>query len=136
MNNTQTFPGRFENLEDISQMVGKAAENAGLDDSGVYAIQLAVDEACTNIIEHAYGGEGRGQIDVTTKVTPTSIVIQLRDFGRPFDPASIPVPQTNLPLEEIQPRGIGLFLIRKMMDEIKFEFTSENGNILTMIKKK
>ncbi len=109
MNITQTFPGKFENLEGISQMVGKAAENAGLDNSGVYAVQLAVDEACTNIIEHAYGGEDRGQIDVTTKVTSSSLVIQLRDFGYPFDPKSIPVPQTNLPLEEIQPRGIGLY---------------------------
>ncbi len=136
MNKTNTFPGKFENLEDISQMVGQAAEHAGLDDSGVYAVQLAVDEACTNIIEHAYGGEGRGLIDVTTEVTPTSLVVQLRDFGRPFDPASIPVPQTNLPLEEIQPRGIGLFLIRKMMDEINFEFSEDQGNILTMIKNK
>ncbi len=136
MNQTQTFPGKFENLEDISQMVGQAAESAGLDDSGVYAVQLAVDEACTNIIEHAYGGEGYGQIDVSTQVTPTCLVVQLRDFGRPFDPALIPIPQTNLPLEEIQPRGIGLYLIRKMMDEIKFEFTADRGNILTMIKNK
>jgi serine/threonine-protein kinase RsbW len=136
MNLTQSFPGKFEHLEDISQMVGQAAEKAGLDDSGVYAVQLAVDEACTNIIEHAYGGEGLGLIDVTTHVKPTCLIVQLRDFGRPFDPASIPVPQTNLPLEEIQPRGIGLYLIRKMMDEIKFEFTTDRGNILTMVKNK
>jgi serine/threonine-protein kinase RsbW len=134
MNTTQTFPGKFDSLEDISRLVGQAAENAGLDDAGVYAVQLAVDEACTNIIEHAYGGEDRGLIDITTNVTPTCLVIQLRDFGCTFDPESIPIPQTNLPLEEIQPRGIGLFLIRKMMDGIKFEFSPDHGNTLTMVK--
>ena len=133
---TATFKGTFQNLAKIGDFVGKAAEEAGLDETGIYAVQLAVDEACTNIIEHAYGGEGIGDIDITPIPSDNGLTVILRDSGRPFDPESIPIPMTNLPLEEIQPRGVGLYLMRRMMDEVKFNFSHESGNVLTMVKRK
>jgi len=133
---TETFVGTFKNLEKISDFVTKAAEDAGLDDSGVYAVQLAVDEACANIIEHAYGGEGLGAINITTKNDPDRLVIILKDKGQPFDPSLIPAPKMNLPLEEISPRGLGVYLMNRMMDEVNFDFTETDGNTLTMVKRK
>jgi serine/threonine-protein kinase RsbW len=133
---TTSFPGRFANLEPIGNWIGKAAEQAGLDGSAVYAVQLAVDEACTNIIEHAYGGEDKGNIDLSTDVTESAFTIILRDHGKPFNPDLIPMPKTNLPLDEIQPRGLGLYLMRRMMDEVQFQFSSDQGNILRMVKHK
>lgn len=130
----KSFAGKFINLEQIGDFIGLTAENAGLDETAVYAVQLAVDEACTNIIEHAYGGESLGEISISTEVTANRFIVEILDHGQPFDPDSIPVPKTNVPLEEIQPRGVGLFLMRKMMDEVRFSFEPSLGNTLTMVK--
>lgn len=134
--NTTNFLGFYHNLSSIGNFVGNAAQEAGLDETGVYAVQLAVDEACTNIIEHAYGGEGVGTIGITTIVSDDGLTVILRDTGKSFNPDSVPIPVTNLPLEEIQPRGIGLYLMRKMMDDIQFNFSEIDGNVLTMVKRR
>ena len=62
---TAKFSGRFESLADIRKFVFQAASNAGFDEKEIYAVELAVDEACSNIIEHAYEGEGKGDIICT-----------------------------------------------------------------------
>jgi len=131
---TIIFPGRFENLDRIREFVVQAAMQAGFDEAATYAVELSVDEACTNIIEHAYGGEGKGDIDCSVEITDQEFIVILRDQGSPFDPSKVPVPNHNVPLEELKPRGVGLFLIRKMMDEVQFEFTPDRGNILTLKK--
>ncbi len=131
---TVVFPGCFESLEKISDLVVRAATKAGLDDRAVYAVQLAVDEACTNIIEHAYGGEGKGNIECSIQVCRGEIKIILRDHGLPFDPKKVRKPKTHVPLEDLEPRGLGIFFMRNMMDEVQFEFCSD-VNILTMVKR-
>lgn len=130
------FPGRFDSLPRISEFVVGAAGTAGLSDEAVYAVEMAVDEACTNIIEHAYGGEGRGDIECTCQIKHGKLTITLRDHGYPFDPSSVPEPDVNAALEERQEGGLGLYLIQKLMDEVQFEFTSDSGNVLTMVKGK
>lgn len=131
---TRKFPGRFESLVPISNFVAQAAEQAGFDDRGIYAVRLAVDEACSNIIEHGYGGEDRGSIKCTYEVLADGIKITLQDQGIAFDPAAIPDPDFNVALEDLAPRGAGLFLIRQIMDEIQFAFDSQRGNTLVMVK--
>jgi serine/threonine-protein kinase RsbW len=133
---TARFPGYYENLDRIRTFVAEAAEYAELDDKAAYAVQSAVDEACTNIIEHAYGGEGPGEIICTCIDTGDGLKIILQDFGKPFDPDTVPGPKVNVPLEDIKIGGLGLFFIRKLMDEVKFEFTPNQGNILTLFKRK
>lgn len=99
-------------------------------------VETAVDEACSNIIEHAYGGEGIGDIEITYQINAKCLTIILRDFGKPFDPSKIPEPQLTAPLEKRKSHGLGLFFIRKMMDEVHFDFSNETGNVLTMVKRK
>ncbi|MBL6983646.1 MAG: ATP-binding protein, partial [Anaerolineales bacterium] len=101
----------------------------------VYSVQLAVDEACTNIIEHGYGGEGRGDIVCSCDPTEEGILIVIKDWGQHFSPDEIAEPDFDVPLEKLQSRGAGLFLMRKVMDEIDFKFDAE-GNTLTMKKRK
>ena len=132
---TEIFPGRFESLPKIRDFIVNAAIKAGLNEPDVYAVELAVDEACSNIIEHAYGGEGVGDIQCTCKVSDNNLTIILKDHGRSFKPESVPEPNFNAPLEDLKPGGAGLYLMRKMMDEIQFEFTSDNGNVLVMVKR-
>ena len=133
---TRVFPGRFDMLEEIGVLIVQTAKDAGFNSNDCYAMQLAVDEACTNIIEHGYGGEDKGKIECSCDMINDKFTIVLRDWGRSFSPENVPDPNFNVPLEELQSRGAGLFLIYKIMDEVHFEFETPNGNTLTMVKKK
>ena len=133
---TVNFPGRFESLAGIRKFVFQAASEAGFDEKEIYAVELAVDEACSNIIEHAYGGEDKGEIECTCNDTNDGLEIIIRDDGRPFDPKLIPSPNFSVELNELKPRGAGLFLIRNMMDDVDFVFSETTGNVLRMVKRK
>jgi len=133
---TRSFPGRYTSLAEISEFVAKTAQDAGLDSKGVYAVKLAVDEACTNIIEHSYGGEGPGKIECSCDFDSNALTIHLRDWGKAFDPNLVPEPNFDIPLEHLEPRGAGLFFMRKLMDEVRFKFQEHKGNLLVMVKKK
>lgn len=135
---TLTFPGRFESLAVISEFVTNAARSAGLDACAVDAVQLAVDEACSNIIEHAYGGEGRGDIECTCRVNDDGLTVILRDHGRPFDPSLVPEPDPypSLDDETCTGGGLGLYFMRQLMDEVCFDFAPDSGNVVTMVKRK
>ena len=132
---THTFPGQFGSLAAICEFVTRAAEAADLDARAVYAVQMAVDEACTNIIEYAYGGEGRGDIECTCQTNDDGLSIILRDQGSPFDPECIPEPDRDATIQECKIGGLGLYFMRQLMDKVNFEFT-DSGNILTMVKHK
>jgi serine/threonine-protein kinase RsbW len=131
-----TFPGRFDSLAAISQFVGGAAEAASFDEREVYQVQLAVDEASTNIIEHAYGGEGRGDIEITCRIDDEGLTVILRDSGSPFEPNGVSSPNLGSNLADRDLGGLGLYFMRQLMDEVHFEFTPHSGNVLTMVKRK
>ena len=131
---TAIFPGRFDSLEKISTLVIQAATKAGFDEMAVYSIQTAVDEACSNIIDHAYGGESNRPIECTCEDNADSFKVVLRDFGKSFQPDSVPNPDLESDLEERKERGLGLYFMRQLMDDVEFKFSPKHGNILTMIK--
>lgn len=131
-----TFSGKYRSLVEIGRFVSQAAESAGLSDPEVYEVRLAVDEACSNIIDHAYGGEGEGEIQCTCEIVEEGLIVVLEDQGRPFVPESVPKHTHDVPLEALKPHGAGLFLIHEMMDEVHFEGDRASGNVLTMIKRK
>ncbi len=133
---TRNFPGNFKSLAPISDFIVAQAEEAGFSPNDVYAIQTAVDEACANIIDHAYGGEDIGDIEISVKTLKNGLQIVLQDKGEPFDPDEVPAPDTSSPLEIRKERGLGVFFMRKLMDDVKFQFSSERGNTLTLIKYK
>lgn len=133
---SKVFPGKFASLEKISDFILEYAEASGLDDNATYAVQLAVDEACSNIIEHAYGGEGLGDIECTCNVLDDGLEIVLRDKGKAFNPDEVQEIEVGVPLEELGNRGAGIFLINKLMDEVRFEFSKNDGTTLVLKKKK
>lgn len=132
---TQRFSCSLNNLERICDFITECAKEAGLDESEMYAVQLAVDEASTNIIEHGYGQECPSRIDVTCEVLADGLRVMIYDDAAPFDPTIMPDPDVNVSLEEVKPRGLGIYLMRKMMDEVHYESSQDKGNILTMIKR-
>jgi serine/threonine-protein kinase RsbW len=132
---TKSFPGKYESLGRIGKFVRAVAKDAGFEKFAVYSIEMAVDEACSNIIEHAYGGEGKGEIRCTCTVSEHSLTIILHDSGKFFDPTQVPPPNLSDNIEDREAHGLGLYFIRQWMDEVDFRSTG-NENILTMKKRR
>lgn len=132
---SQVFPGKFSSLEKISDFIVEEAQKTSLDETAVYEVQLAVDEACSNIIEHAYQGEGKGEIICSCEISPNAFTVVLQDEGKPFDPAEIKKLEIGVPLESLGNRGAGVFLMKKLMDKVEFEFLDDKGTILTLVKR-
>ena len=130
----RVFTGGFPSLAEIARFVAQATKSAGLGDRAAYAVQVAVDEACSNIIQHAYGGEGIGPIDCSCEVTHDSLIITLRDEGRPFDPSLVSDPELGVELEKRALGGLGVYLIRQLMDAVDHRYEPGIGNVLTLVK--
>ena len=131
------YTAKFEYLDEIREFVGDIARVGGFSDKDIYNIQLATDEAASNIIEHAYEGVSNGILELSCGMLGDNIKIVLIDHGEPFDPGSIPMPDLKADLSERKLGGLGIFLMRKLMDEVHYESHPEmNSNTLTMIKHK
>jgi serine/threonine-protein kinase RsbW len=133
---TKRFTCSLNNLEKICDYVTDCAKEAGLNETEVYAVQLAVDEASTNIIEHGYGQECPNRIDITCDIQEDGLKVVIYDDAEAFNPESVPEPEINVSLEEIKPRGLGIFLMHQMMDEVHYQSSPDKGNTLTMIKRR
>lgn len=129
------FDANFDNLDEIREIVGEAARQIGFSDKEIYAIQLAADEASSNIIEHAYAGIKGGKLEIDVNTSANELKIIMRDRGKSFDPSSVPEPNVKADLSERKIGGLGMYLMRKLMDEVSYESSPDNGNILTMIKR-
>jgi anti-sigma regulatory factor (Ser/Thr protein kinase) len=133
---TSTFEANFHNLDEIRDFVGEAARQAGFSEKEIYSIQLAADEASTNIIEHAYAEIENGKIEIDCSITGGELKIVMRDNGKSFDPSSVPEPNVKAELSERKIGGLGMYLMRKLMDDVVYESFPNAGNTLTMIKRK
>lgn len=133
---TLVVPSSLDSLSKISDYIVLAARAAGLDDHAVWEVQLAVDEAATNIILHAYGDHGlEGPITVETKLTGDEFTVYLHDRGVSFDPATVPEPDLVSPVEDRVTGGLGLYLMRTLMDKVDFRFDVDGSNMLKMAKR-
>lgn len=128
------FPARFDHLRAISVFVMDAIKESPFDERQRYAIDLAVDEACSNVIDHAYGGEDRGEIRILLDLNDKGLKITIQDDGAPFEPEDVAEPDLISPLETRCERGLGVFLIRKIMDEARWDFSIPGVNQLTLVK--
>ncbi len=135
MDRTLTVPGRYDRLEQICKFVAEGATEAGLSESESSHCQLAVDEACTNVIEHGYGGEDRGEIAVTCETSRGELIITIRDQARRFDPGDVPEPKLNADLDDMRIGGLGLYFMRQVMDAVEFSY-DHDGNKLVLVKHK
>ena len=128
-----TVKAKLENLAVIGNFIAEAMKQLGIEQE-TFPVELAVDEACTNIIQHAYSGESEKSIRILFSVSGNDLVIKIRDWGKPFDPDSVPPPDRESELFERKLGGLGVFLIRQMMDEIRYVFYPGRYNELTMTK--
>ena len=124
---------KLENLAAISDFIAEAMKQLGIEQE-IFQIQLAVNEACTNIIQHAYSGESEKPIRIICSMSGNDLLIRIRDWGKSFDPTSIPSPEIDSELFERQLGGLGIFLMRQMMDEVSYVFYAGKYNEVIRIK--
>jgi len=130
-----TVSSDLDDLPQVIDFVRQACTAAGLSDNAVFACELATDEACTNIIDHAYGGRSDGVIRVACWTEPGAFVVQFHDQGVAFDPSKIREPLLNEVLADRPLGGLGMHFMRSLMDEVRFDFDPIQGNMLTMTKR-
>ncbi len=129
------IPSQTDNLELIRFFIGKVAEKVGFDEEDVGKIELAVDEACTNVIKHAYTPETKDKtLDVAVQVDYQKLTLVVTDHGKGFDPEKVKVPNMKEYLAELHVGGLGIYLMRTLMDEVTYSIQPGKCNQVKMVK--
>jgi serine/threonine-protein kinase RsbW len=124
-----------ESLEAIRDFVESSCREAQVGKAAAHGLVVAVDEACSNIVEHGYAGSKPGPIGVSFEADGERIVVAITDKGRAFDPKDAPAPDLHSDWKDRRVGGLGWHLIRQFVDEIRYDPDAENGNRLTLVKR-
>ena len=116
----------------VRYAVKETALFCGFSDKDTGDILLAVDEACQNVIRHAYGSEDEGDMSIEIRRRSDAMIVVIRDFADPVDISKI----KPRDLDDLRPGGLGTHLIREVMDEVDFlPPPIDGGNLLRLVKK-
>lgn len=126
--------GSLEQLAILRDFINTVAPQYGCSDEDTFAFELSCDEAVANIFKHTFNDQ-KGQVWVEMWRDADDVTVQIKYYGRAFDPDSIPEPDLNAPLESRPTGGLGLYFMRQMMTRITYEFDAVNGNTLTMCRR-
>ncbi|MHC1744377.1 MAG: ATP-binding protein [Syntrophobacteraceae bacterium] len=113
-------------------LVERIAERLGFERRDTERMVLAADEACANVIRHAYKGKVDERLIVTFVVKTETFEITIRDFGEPKDPEAF----QPRDLSEVRPGGLGMHFIRCAVDEAHYEHPADGGTLLRLIKRR
>lgn len=129
-------PGDTAELQRIRAFVEAKARGFGFSDQGVYNITLAVDEACSNVIRHAYRHDRNKEFCVEIQFEHGKFVVQIFDSGVAFNPLNLKPPNMKEYFEKFMKGGLGVNIIRKVVDTIEYipANSSHPFNILKIIK--
>ncbi len=125
---------RTERLNVVREFVSEAARSVGFSDEEVGKIALAVDEACTNIIKHAYKFDPNQDIAVSVSTENQLFVVRIRDHGRTFDPSIIQPPNMKEYLSHFRRGGLGVHLMRSLMDKVEYSIVPGTTNEVRLTK--
>lgn len=128
-------PSSTENLSIIRDFVVAIGERAGMEPGDVAKLELAVDEGCANVIEHAYSRDTTKEVSVRASFDEHAIHIVIIDTGMGFDPASIEQEALENLVAARKSGGLGMRLIKSLMDEVHYEIVPGVKNELRMVKR-
>ena len=130
------LPAKSENLDIVRKFISGIAANIGFSDDDIYQIELAVDEACANVVTHAYTGDNKSdpKILVTVRTRKDRIEITIADRGMGFNPNDLKSPNMNEYLKRMKPGGLGVHLIKTLMDKVSFNIKPGVRNEVKMVK--
>jgi len=123
-----------ENLSLIRDFISQLASSAGFNEGSIGKIILAVDEACTNIIKHAYKYSIDGHINISVSILDDKFSVSIVDNGAHFNPAEVPEPDLKKYHQMRKSGGLGIFLMKKLMDEVKYINLNDNSNQVVLVK--
>ena len=132
---TLDVPSSTQNLALIRDFVTRVASQAGLSEVEVGQLELAVDEACANVIEHAYGDDSTKQVMIRAVFDEDTLRINVIDTGRGFKPGDIEQADLKDLIAKRRTGGLGLRLIKRLMDEVHYDIEPGKRNELRMVKK-
>lgn len=132
---TLQVPSSTENLALIREFVASVGTQAGLTEDEVAKIELAVDEGCANVIEHAYGHDLTKEVVVRAIVDEDTLWIKVVDTGRGFDPNAVREEDLHKLIDERKSGGLGMRLMKTLMDEVHYEIIPGEKNELHMMKR-
>lgn len=122
-------------LGELFSFVKGVGKDLKLNDKALYEVQMAVGEAAANCQEHSYEGK-HGKVQVKIECDRGELKVQLTDWGKGLDPEKVPVPHIVKDLDELDLEGLGVMMMRKAMDEVKFSREKGEGENKVTMKKK
>ena len=125
---------RMDNLTAVRDMLEDICQQQQVPESTCFNLVLCADEVCTNVIMHGYADQSPGPMIITAQADTDTITITVSDEGRPFVPEEVPTPDLNADWQTRKIGGLGLFLVKTLMDEIRYETSHVKGNRFTLIK--
>jgi serine/threonine-protein kinase RsbW len=128
------IPSKTDSLETIRNFVSGIARKTGLPEEDVNKIELAVDEACSNVIEHAYQKDENRDIDITVRIDNQKLTVIIADQGRSFNFTSVEMPDMKQYLAELRVGGLGIYLMKMLMDEVEYRSVPGKRNEVRMAK--
>lgn len=123
-----------EQLPELLAFVEAACAAADLPPDIAFAVRLATEEACTNVITHGYAGMAPGPVSIDIASTAERVVVTIADRARRFDVGDVPAPRLEGDASDRKLGGLGCHLIRQMMDEVHHQYDAAAGNVLTLVK--
>jgi serine/threonine-protein kinase RsbW len=115
----------YSNLNNLRDFITEEAGRFGFDSDTAYLIALAVDEACTNLIRYAYKFDQSKKIEINIKFDNNSFIVVIIDTGKPFNPLDVPPPDMQEYFDEFKRGGLGIFIIRKIMDKVIYKAAND-----------
>lgn len=128
------IPSQTDNLEIIRNFVNGVAKKVGFDSEESNKIELAVDEACTNVIEHAYQHDENQNIDIAIKIDYQKLIVIVTDKGQSFKMEEVEMPDMKSYLAELRVGGLGIYLMKTLMDEVDYQSQPGVKNEVRMVK--
>ena len=132
---TLQVPSSTENLALIREFVGNIAQQSGMDAKDSGKLELAVDEACANVIEHAYGHDITKEVIIRASLDDETLRIDVEDTGRGFDPNTVDQEKLDEMIHKRRTGGLGMRLMKTLMDEVHYEIEPGKKNALHMSKR-
>lgn len=124
----------IDNLDTVTEFVNEQLEAMGCSPRSMLQIDVAIDEIFTNVCSYAYGDAvGSATLSVERIDNDAAVSITVEDAGVPFNPLSAQEPDVTLGLEERPIGGLGIFMVRQSMDDVRYEFV-DGHNRLTLVK--
>ncbi len=133
MKKTLVLQNDIRQIPELAVFVDGLAEEMSLDPSLAMGLNLALEEAVTNVMMYAYPAGESGTVEIEVDAREDRMVFRLTDAGVPFDPTAAPAADITLGVEERPIGGLGIFLVRQIMDSVVYE-RRDGRNILTLTK--